>query len=60
LAAFLLKLFNDEWWWLLFIAAIGFLLEAFIMFFFLIPEPELVGIIIDEHEGLVEPVMVRN
>lgn len=39
----------DDWWWLLFTIAIITFVWALVIWIFLIPEPEMVGIVIEEY-----------
>jgi OPA family glycerol-3-phosphate transporter-like MFS transporter 3 len=48
LAAVLLKVFNDDWPWLFVIVAILVLTFASIMWFFLVPHPNDIGIVVEE------------
>mmetsp|Transcript_2899 Transcript_2899/g.1964 ORF Transcript_2899/g.1964 Transcript_2899/m.1964 type:complete len:128 (+) Transcript_2899:402-785(+) len=53
LAAALISVFNDQWYWLLISIGCFFYMYAPVLFFFLVPEPQKVGVYIDELQGAV-------
>lgn len=54
LAASLLYLLNGSWTQLMFLISIVLFLQGFVIYFFIIPEPEEVGIVVHEPIDLAE------
>ena len=48
LSSLLLRGLDYEWWWLMIVVAVIFLVCAFLLFFFLVPEPEDIGLEVQE------------
>lgn len=51
LGAFLLRFFGESWEWLLVTISVIVLVWAGVIFFFLVPEPQLIGITIEDGDA---------
>jgi OPA family glycerol-3-phosphate transporter-like MFS transporter 3 len=54
ISAFILRLYDGKWEYLMFLIGIVFCLYSLVLFFFLIPDPQDIGLSINENPLLTE------